>query len=121
MLTEEQRKTIEERLQNDRARALDALREFDDSRDQSLQDETGELTMYRFHPADLGTEVMEQEKQFLLASNDGRQLYEVLEALRRLYGRPEEFGICERCGAEITMERLSVVPAVCRRFRCWSR
>lgn len=110
-MTEEDRKKVEALLLREREQLIEALEQFDRERSTSLQDETGELTMYRFHPADIGTEAMEREKQFLLASNDGRQLYEVLEALRRLYNRPEEFGICERCGAEISMERLSVVPA----------
>jgi RNA polymerase-binding transcription factor DksA len=111
MLTAEDRERVEKLLLQEREQLIEALEQFDREHETSLQEDTGELTMYRFHPADLGTEAMEQEKQFLLASNDGRQLYDVLEALRRLYSRPEEYGICERCGTVITMERLSVVPA----------
>jgi len=111
MLTEDERSQIEERLKRERERALDALQEFDRTRETSLLDETGELTMYRLHPADIGTEAMEQEKQFLLASVEGRRLYEIDEALRRLYAHPERFGACERCGNPIGMERLDVVPA----------
>ena len=117
-MTAEERETVEKLLLRERELLIEALDQFEKTREMSLQDETGELTAYRLHPADLGTEAMEREKQFLLASNDGRQLYEVLEALRRLYQQPEEFGICERCGAEITMERLSVVPATTLCARC---
>ncbi len=111
MLNDQERERIEKRLLEERERALEAIGEFDREREQSLEDATGELTSYRFHPADLGTEAMEREKQFLLASNEGRRLYAIDEALRRLYRTPEEFGRCERCGRDIPMERLEVVPA----------
>jgi DnaK suppressor protein len=110
MLSEKDRRLIERRLEQERARALDALGEFDRSRESSMLEETGELTMYRLHPADIGTEAMELEKQFLLASNEGRRLYAIDEALRRLYAEPERFGRCERCGQEIGVERLDVLP-----------
>ena len=120
MLTETERQKIEKLLLEERDRAVDALKEFDKTREESLEDSTGELTVYRFHPADIGTEAMEQEKQFLLASVEGRRLYEIDEALRRLYREPEKFGTCERCGNQISMERLEVVPeatlcAACQR------
>ena len=70
----------------------------------------GELSAYRFHMADVGTEAMEREKEFLLASKEGERLYRIDEALRRLYAEPEEFGRCSRCGSWISMERLVVVP-----------
>src|SRR5690554_1361103 len=95
MLNDQERERIEKRLLEERERALEAIGEFDREREQSLEDATGELTSYRFHPADLGTEAMEQEKQFLLASNEGRRLYAIDEALRRLYRTPEEFDRCE--------------------------
>ena len=110
MLTETERGTIETRLQEERQRAVEALQEFDESRKDSMQEETGDLTSYPFHPADMGTEAMEQEKQFLLASTEGQRLYEIDEALRRLYRDPEGFGRCSRCGKQIGMERLSLVP-----------
>lgn len=110
MLTRDERKRIEDLLKRDRERALDALQDFDRARDGSLLDETGELTLYRLHPADIGTEAMEQEKQFLLASVEGRRLYGIDEALRRLYADPDAYGTCQRCGRSIGMERLEVVP-----------
>jgi RNA polymerase-binding transcription factor DksA len=111
MLGADERERVEKLLLQEREQLIEILRNFDRGRETSLQEDTGELTMYRLHPADIGTEAMEQEKQFLLASNEGRRLYEVVEALRRLYSKPEEFGVCERCGADISMERLEVVPA----------
>lgn len=110
MLTPEKQRHLEERLRQERDRALEAIRGFERSRESSLLDDTGELTMYRLHPADIGTEAMEQEKQFLLASVEGRRLYAIDDALRRIYAEPNTFGVCTRCGQEIGYERLQVLP-----------
>lgn len=120
MLTEDQKKKVEKLLHSQREEAVEALREFDEARDDSLGDRLGELSVFRLHPADIGTETMEREKQFLLASAEGRHLQEIDDALRRLIQNPEGFGVCEKCGQDIAMERLEVVPettlcASCRR------
>jgi RNA polymerase-binding transcription factor DksA len=60
--------------------------------------------------ADQGTDAMEREKQFLFASQEGRYLWHVNEALRRLYGAPGRFGKCEQCGEEIGFDRLDALP-----------
>lgn len=111
MLTQEERDTVEKLLLRERERALEAIGAFEQTTEEALEDQAGELSAYRFHMADIGSEAMEREKQFLLASQDGERLYRIDEALRRLYSDPEGFGRCERCGKPIGMERLSVVPA----------
>jgi len=70
----------------------------------------GELTAYRLHQADLGTEMMDHETQFLLASEQGERLYRIDDALRRMYQDPESFGKCRNCGRAISTERLELVP-----------
>jgi DnaK suppressor protein len=110
MLTQQERDTVERLLLQERERALEALGDFDEQSADTLEEDSGELSAYRFHLADIGTEAMEREKQFLLASKEGERLYRIDEALRRLYTDPEGFGRCERCGADIGMERLEVVP-----------
>lgn len=120
MLNSREREQVEERLLAERDRAVTSMREFDRERADSLRDSAGELTVYRLHLADIGTEAMEQEKQMLLASNEGRRLYEIDNALRRLYGSPETFGVCENCGQQIGLDRLEMVPqttlcATCQR------
>ncbi len=117
MLTQEQRDRIEQLLRREREEALEALGHFEE-RSQDMRDRSGEISVYRFHLADLGTEAHEQEKDFLLASQEGRRLYEVDEALRRLYREPEAFGRCERCGEEVGFERLEVVPQARYCKRC---
>ncbi|HYJ78374.1 MAG TPA: TraR/DksA C4-type zinc finger protein, partial [Longimicrobiaceae bacterium] len=85
------------------------IEHFDD-RVQELRDRAGELSAYRFHPADLGTESQDQEQDAMLTSVEGRRLYEMDDALQRLYKSPEAFGICEVCGRDIGLERLEVIP-----------
>jgi RNA polymerase-binding transcription factor DksA len=60
--------------------------------------------------ADQGTDAMEREKAFLFASQEGRYLWHVNQALRRLYQSPEKFGRCEQCGEEIGFDRLDALP-----------
>jgi len=75
---------------------------------QTQRDSSGDLSAYSFHMADMGTDAMEREKAFLFASTEGRLLYSVNEALRRLYR--SEYGMCESCGKEIGKARLDAVP-----------
>ena len=60
--------------------------------------------------ADQGTDAMEREKQFLFASQEGRYLWHVNEALRRLYKSPKTFGQCHDCGEAIDLDRLDALP-----------
>lgn len=107
-MTNEQREHLEQRLLKERQRAVKAVRQIEDNL--SPQDEDGDLTTYPFHLADEGTDTMEQEQGFLLRSQEGRLLYDIDEALRTLYKTPELYGKCNNCNAEISFERLDIVP-----------
>jgi DnaK suppressor protein len=110
MMNDRERDTIRERLLEERRDRLAVLAERDDRYKVRLEQGDDDLSKYPLHMADDGTDTMEQEKEFLLASLEGRQLMEIDEALRTLYRNPEEFGACERCGREIGVERLEMVP-----------
>jgi DnaK suppressor protein len=99
------REHMEQRLLQERERAIKALRQLDDG-----NEEDGSLTTYPFHLADEGTDTMEQEQEFLLRSVEGRRLYEIDDALRTLYKEPERYGKCVNCHQEIATERLDIVP-----------
>jgi len=58
--------------------------------------------------ADQGTDSMEREKAFLMASKSGRLLYHIDEALRRI--KDGNFGKCQECGEDISTARLEAVP-----------
>ena len=102
-------KHFEDRLLGERGRALKELGHFDQSvtNGQSAGDS---VSAYSFHMADQGTDAMEREKAFLFASKEGRFLYHIDEALRRLYRSPKEFGRCEQCENDVGFERLDALP-----------
>jgi RNA polymerase-binding transcription factor DksA len=68
--------------------------------------------------ADQGTDAMEREKAFLFASQEGRYLWHIDEALRRIYRTPETFGKCHSCGNEIDYDRLDALPHARLCFAC---
>jgi RNA polymerase-binding transcription factor DksA len=109
---------FEQRLVDERKRALAQLGQFDADLGTSLEAATGELSTWRFHMADIGTETFEREQNFLLASREGQLLWHVDQALRRLYNSPETFGVCEECGSRIAFERLDAIPYVPRCAKC---
>ena len=94
----------------ERERALRSLGQFDELAKISAEQADSDLYSYSDHIADLGTDAMEREKMLLFASKEGRYLYRVEEALRRLYKDPANFGICQNCGKPISFERLDALP-----------
>ncbi len=109
-MTKEQLKHLEERLLDERARVMKELGYYGESFNATLQSSDGDLSSYSYHMADQGTDAMEREKQFLMASKEGRYLWHLNEALRRLYNAPENFGKCHQCGKELDFERLDALP-----------
>jgi len=74
----------------------------------SLRELSKELSYYDNHPADIGSETYEQEKQFALGRHSARQISEVNAAIKRV--EKGEYGFCESCGREISFERLDAMP-----------
>ena len=109
MLSEDQRRQIEQRLLREREQVLDALGDFDETA-KDLRERLGELSLADNHPADYATDHQEHEKDFHFATMEGRRLYAIDESLRQLYKEPESFGLCQVCGNDIGMERLDVIP-----------
>ncbi|HUP19537.1 MAG TPA: TraR/DksA C4-type zinc finger protein [Gemmatimonadota bacterium] len=114
-------KKIERRLLEERERVLKEMAEFDESRMETTRTASGDLSAYSFHMADQGTDAMEREKAFLFASQEGRQLYSIDQALRRLYQEPAQFGLCDDCGDPIKWERLEALPNATLCFECKER
>jgi RNA polymerase-binding transcription factor DksA len=108
-MTESQRTKLEQILLKERERTARALEHSDEATRISTE-EDGDLTSYKQHPADQGTDTMEQEKALLLLSTEGQHQALIDDALRRLRKEPDTFGRCAECGAEISMERLEMVP-----------
>ncbi len=105
-----QLKHLEGRLLEERARVMKELGYYGESFNATLQSSDGDLSSYSYHMADQGTDAMEREKQFLMASKEGRYLWHLNEALRRLYNSPATFGKCHQCGQAIDLDRLDALP-----------
>ena len=100
---------FEKRLLEERKRVIKELGHHGDTFGPNGEAD-GDTSAYSFHMADQGTDAMEREKAFLFASQEGRFLWHIDEALRRLYRSPETFGKCHNCGREIAYERLDALP-----------
>ncbi len=102
---------FEKRLLEERRRVLKELGHHGDTFGPNSDEEAdGDTSSYSFHMADQGTDAMEREKAFLFASQEGRFLWHIDQALRRLYKSPETFGKCHQCGEDIAFERLDALP-----------
>ncbi|NEU29444.1 hypothetical protein GN156_01405 [bacterium LRH843] len=93
----ERKKTLEEQLNHD----------FDLEHEKPLA-ESMELSLYDNHPADLGTELFEREKDFAIEAHLGREREEIDHALQKF--KDGTFGICEASGELIPYERLEANP-----------
>jgi RNA polymerase-binding transcription factor DksA len=109
-LTKKQLEHLEKRLLRERERAMRSLGQFDELAKESAEQADSDLYSYSDHIADLGTDAMEREKMLLFASKEGRYLYRLEEALRRLYKEPQNFGKCHNCGELVDFERLDALP-----------
>ena len=109
-LTKKQLNHLEQRLLDERERTLKALGLFDRRTKAGRESADSDLAVYTDHMADQGTEAMEREKAAIFASKEGRYLYRLEEALRRLYKDPKNFGKCHTCGSEVGVERLDALP-----------
>jgi len=105
-----QLKHLEARLKEERDRVMKELGYYDEQFNATLQSSDGDLSSYSYHMADQGTDAMEREKQFLMASKEGRSLWHLNVALRRLYSNPDGFGTCHQCGVAIEFDRLDALP-----------
>ena len=79
---------------------------------------SGEVSSVPTHLADLGTDTFEQEKGFGMAEKTAQEVHEIDEALVRI--ESGTYGICERCGRPITVDRLRARPWVARCADCQS-
>ena len=108
MISKKDLKHFEERLLEERKKLLGQLGYLEKTMTKTQRDSAGDLSAYSFHMADMGTDAMEREKAFLFASAEGRLLYNVDQALRRLYRN--EYGVCQICSKEIGKPRLDAIP-----------
>ena len=74
----------------------------------SLSQSIEELSTYDNHPADLGSETFEREKDLGLMGHAQMMVDQIDQALERV--EDGTYGWCESCGRPIEAERLEAVP-----------
>jgi DnaK suppressor protein len=100
---------IRARLEAERERLLGVRRDLrGDPETTADLASVGELSDYDQHPADVGTEVFEHEKNVSILERVEAQLREVEAAFERL--EKGTYGICEACGRPIEPARLEERP-----------
>jgi YteA family regulatory protein len=108
-LNDEQLSQIKHMLLTDK-RALEKHFELNEQYglNESLADQTGELSAYDNHPADLGSEMFERSKDIALNVNAKHELEQVLQALQSI--EDGTYGTCIICHEPILFERLEAIP-----------
>lgn len=101
----ERYKTIIASLQQEKRNSLEMSSEL---LKVNMRDSLAELSMIDNHPADIGTEVYERERD--AAERD--RLKGKIQAIDSALDRWEKgkYGVCEHCGGEIPTERLEALP-----------
>jgi len=108
-LSEQDLKHFETRLLEERARIMREMGHFENTLLKvNPRDSAGDVGGYSFHMADAGTDSMEREISFDIASKEGRLMREIDDALRRIYNGV--YGICEASGLPIPRARLEALP-----------
>ncbi|HOL10280.1 MAG TPA: TraR/DksA C4-type zinc finger protein [Bacillota bacterium] len=108
---------FKERLTAEKNRLEEELRRSDRfNLDENLAGTIAELSSYDNHPADLGSETFEREKDLALWNNSHEILNRINDALNRI--NQGQYGICEECGAEIAIERLNAIPYTTMCIHC---
>lgn len=69
---------------------------------------SGELSVYRTHVADIGSETYQKEISSQLSTYESEILMQIDEALQRI--RKNHYGDCDRCDKPISKARLRALP-----------
>jgi DnaK suppressor protein len=96
-------------IEQERARILDQLKHIDSRNpDSATAGEMDELANYDQHMADQATTTFLREQDQAITVGLRGELEQVEAALERI--EEGTFGSCERCGTEISDDRLEVLP-----------
>ncbi|PKQ16047.1 MAG: conjugal transfer protein TraR [Actinobacteria bacterium HGW-Actinobacteria-7] len=106
---------IKDRLESEHARLEAEVAELDLNERESLSEASGE-NVYRDHMGDQGTATFERELDMTLEENVRDSLGAVHAALGRI--EAGTYGLCERCSAQIPVERLEAVPTATMCIAC---
>lgn len=99
---------VRNRLSDERQRLQALQRDLAAVRDEDQQDDLSELSSVDQHPAEVGTETFERERDLSTLEQVEAELDEVAAAFERLDAGT--YGTCEACGRPIGEERLQALP-----------
>ncbi|ONK23999.1 molecular chaperone DnaK [Bacillus sp. VT-16-64] len=110
MLTQEQTAHLKEKLLNIQKELREDMKETGGNMENNNMREStgGELSLYDNHPADMGTELFEREKDRAISVHNKDELEKTEKALAAI--NKGEYGRCEQCGKDISFERLDAIP-----------
>lgn len=104
----EELRAFEDQLQQRRQFLLGNVRRLEDEACRKGSDAAGDLSTIPLHPADVATDMQQQDMSLLFMENENVQIQDIEEALERI--REDRFGLCEECEHEIAVERLRAIP-----------
>jgi DnaK suppressor protein len=111
--------SFRDRLQEDRDRLARQVAELiEQEHGGGPAGETGELSHYDQHMADQATETFQREQDQAVQVSLECELDQMEAALRKMAAG--DYGYCDRCGADISAERLDAMPHALFCIRCAS-
>lgn len=111
MLSTNQLHILKERLEEDKQAIKSQLNSKSkyNHTDASLRETVDELSAYDNHPAEMGTELFERERELTLDDHQNKELTRINMALEAI--EKGTYGRCKVCGEEVPFERLEVLPS----------
>lgn len=110
MMTEQQRRHIENRLLEERAKCMAVLQSLEADVSTAETESSGDLSAYPTHPADRASDVSEREVDITLVERHRERIRAIDDALRRLKEDPENFDRSVVSGRQIPFTRLDLIP-----------
>lgn len=112
MISESQKQQLKQELETRQNYLVEQVQDHFGQVYELVKESMSELSSYDNHPADMGTELFERQKDIALNEHTEKELADINEALHAI--AQGTYGICSECGRDIPFERLEAVPTTDR-------
>jgi len=112
MISDKDRDQLKQELEQRQNVLIDQVQDHYGQTLELVKESVSELSSYDNHPADLGTELFERQKDIALNEHSEKELQDINGALHAM--EEGTYGICSVCGKDIPFERLEAVPTTDR-------